>query len=162
MALAAALTCLCFAACDASPRAPAGAAAAGPTRAAHTDSGVLSSAESDARWRSIVRGGYIREIHESVAFRGAMQGTRVYEYDTAGVLRRATEQTWRVEPVRDTGTGDSLPRTPGPRRYSEVEFQADGPVLATRTFRDQPEHMSREEMRRLYLRGYVLLNKARH
>jgi hypothetical protein len=146
-------------ACDAAPRPPAKASPIATVRSAQPDSGVWSNAQTHGHWRSIVRAGYVREIHETVALSGAMQGTRVYEYDTAGVLRRVTEQTWRAE--RDTIIGDTLPRTPAPRRQSVVEFQADGPVLASRTFRDQPERMSRVEMRALYARGYALLNKAR-
>ena len=159
-ALATVVGLLFVAACDAPYRAPAQSATVGSIRAVHADSGVWSSAQSQARWRSVVRAGHVREIHEAVAFAGAMEGTRVYEYDTARVLRRVTEQTWRAQSSHETSSGDTLAGATTPRRESVVEFQTDGPVLASRRFRDQPERMSRAEMRALYVRGYALLNRA--
>ena len=162
--LAAALMYLSLPACDTPPQPRAQATPVRAVRALDADSGLWSNTESLTRWRSVVRAGHVREVHETVVRSRGMQGTRVFEYDTSGVLRRVTERLWRAEEDSsrsDTSKGDTLVRPSGPVRESLVDFQADGPALASRSFGDRAMRIGRLEMRTLYVRGYALLDSAR-
>lgn len=116
------------------------------------DSGQLFDNESRSRWRSAVRGGRLREVHERVALFGDLRASRVFEYDTAGTLLRVSEQVRR----------GSLDDTTSRLRETIVDFLHDGPALAARTYHGKAMEVSRREMLRLFARGYALRDSAVH
>lgn len=126
------------------------------------DSGRLRDHQAVGRWRSVVVGGAVREIHEYVLLHRTQLAERRYEFDEQGVLRHFEE---RMRPltyiVSDRDRVVDTTRISRNVRLSTIDFLTDAPAFATRRMGERPMGFRKLEMRMLQARGYGLLDSAR-
>ena len=112
--------------------------------------GTWKDAESQSTWETVLVSNRVHAIREQINLYGSLTGSRLYEFDSIGTLRRFSE---RLYSRGDSATSTNI-------RESTIEFITNEPAMATRKVGDRPMGFRRLEMFALQSRGYALMDSA--